>query len=224
MTDYIALIRRKPSPRAAVGFTQDLRAALQAHESPMVFFHGDGVEAPYDVAFSWPEANPGVDWCVCRTSVERRSGPDPMPSAFRIATLTTFYQAVLSARRVDSLGLGGRLCSRPESGDRTGEDSNRLLLEVGFAPAGQRQRRETLEMALGAAALELDASVLFHGDGLAHLEGDAARAWAQMTDFGLLGMYAEACVHPSATEIAVQNVDAARAAELRARAETILIL
>jgi len=224
MSDYIVLIRRKLSPEAAVGIMRDLREALKIHEAPLVFFHGDGAETTSDRASGWEEADPGVDWCVCRTSVERRAASDLLPSSFRVATLATFYQAVLSARRVDSLGLGGSLSCGSGSGDRPGEEPKHLLLEVGFAPTGLQQRRETLEMALAAAALELDASVLFHGDGLAHLAGDSARGWAQITDFGLLGMYAESPGRPSGSEIAAQTVDAARAADLRARAATILIL
>jgi predicted peroxiredoxin len=222
MNDYIVLIRRRPSPEAVFGFMQDLRETLQTCNSPLVFFHGDGVEAASDPGIGWPESNPRVDWCVCRTSLERRSSSDGLPPLFRVATLVTFYQAVLSARRVESLGLGGRICCRPEQNG--GKCSNQLLLEIGFAPSDQRQRREALEMALGAAALELDASVLFHGNGLEHLAGNAARAWAQITDFGLLEMYAEAPERLSGPEIAVQTVDAARVADLRARAATILIL
>lgn len=224
MSNYIVLIRSRPSPEAEVGLLRDLRQALQVNESPMVFFHGDGVEAPCAGASGWPQAMPGVDWCLCRSSVERRSATDALPSSVRVATLVTFYQAVLSAGRVDSLGLGGSLCCRPGPGERAGEDSVPVLLEVGFAPTGHRQRRETLEMALGAAALELDGSVLFHGDGLAHLTGDGARGWAQLTDFGLLGLYAQAPARPAGMSVEVQTLDAAQAAVLRARAATILIL
>jgi len=224
MHDYIVLIRRRPSPDIAAGFMRDLRESLQTFRTPLVFFHGDGVEAVSDGGFDWPESDPDVDWCVCRTSLERRSASNGLPSSFRVATLVTFYQAVLCASRVDSLGLGGRSCCRREQRKRTQGASNHLLLEIGFAPDEQRQRRETLEMALGAAALELDASVLFRDSGLAHLAGGAARGWAQITDFGLLGMYAEAPARSSGAEIPVQTVNAARAADLRAHAATILIL
>lgn len=224
MSNYSVLVRRKLSPEAAVGFMHDLREVRQTHDSALVFLHGDGVEVPGGTVSGWPETIPGVDWCVCRTSVERRRASIPMPSSFRIATLVTFFQAVACAGRVDSLGLGGSLYRRPEPGDRTGDGSRRLLLEVGFSPADQRQRRETLEMALGAAALELDASVLFHGDGLAHLTGEAARGWAQISDFGLLEMVAEAGSCPAGAKIDVRTVEPAWAADLRARAATILIL
>ena len=202
----------------------DLREAVRRHQSPMVFFHGDGVDVPFESGQGWPESNPEVDWWVCRTSLERRMPPDALPTAFAVATLVTFYQAASSARRVDSLGLGGRLRCRPASCRSPGDNPNRLLLEVGFAPVDERQRREALEMALGAAALELDASVLFHGDGLTHLAGDAARGWAQITDFGLLDMYAGAPGRRVDAKIPVQAADAAQVADLRARAATILIL
>jgi len=222
MNDYIVLIRRKLSPDAGVDVMHDLHEALKIHQAPLVFFHGDGVEATSAIAAGWAAANPAVDWCMCRTSLERRSAVDALPASFTVASLVTFYQAVLSASRVDSLGLGGTFASGSDPSEE--QSSTRLLLDVGYAPSGQRQRRETLEMALGAAALELDASVLFHGDGLAHLAGDAARAWAQVTDFGLLGMYGETPGRPFGSEIVVQNVNAAQAARMRARAVTILIL
>ena|SRR6056297_181380 len=224
MNDYIALIRRMPSPDNEAGFAGDLAAALQAHESPLVFFHGDGIDALPELAAAGPGAASAVDYCICKTSLERRSGAGAPAPAGRVATLVTFYQAVHSARRIDSLGLGGCFCCRPQHRRQVEDGSNPLLLEIGFAPASMRQRRETLEMALGAAALELDAAVLFHGQGLAHLAGDAARGWAQITDFGLLGMYAQADRRISGSQIAVQTVDAAQAADLRARAGTILIL
>lgn len=219
MSDYIVLIRRKPSPGVAAGLLHDLHEAVEAHETAMVFFHGDGVDASRDAGPGWPEEIPGIDWCVCRTSLERRTASTVLASPFRAASLVTFYHALASAPRVDSVGLGGHCCCRPKP-----EASSRLLLEVGYAPADPRQRRETLEMALGAAALELDASVLFHGDGLAHLAGEGARAWGQVTDFGLLGMYAEAARRPPGTELDVQAVEAPQASDLRTGAATILIL
>lgn len=224
MNDYIALIRRMPSPGNEAGFSGDLRDALRTYKNPLVFFHGDGVDALSGLAPGGQDADSSVDYCVCRTSLDRRSNSAPSVSPARVATLVTFYQAVVSARRVDSLGLGGWSCCRPQPEGQVEEGSVPLLLEIGFAAADLRQRREALEMALGAAALELEASVLFHGKGLAHLAGDAARGWAQIADFGLLGMYAQAPQRFSRSEIAVQTVNTSRAADLRARAGTILIL
>jgi len=97
-------------------------------------------------------------------------------------------------------------------------------MEVGFAPLDERQQRETLEMALGAAALELDACVLFSGDGLAHLDAEGARGWRQLTDFGLLEIYVEDPLGRFGSEIVTRALDSGRAAQLRAGAATILIL
>lgn len=224
MNDYIVLIRRKPSPGSAAACLRDLDEAVRNMETPMVFLHGEGIDAWRDAASGRLDANPGADWCVCLTSLERRSRSGALPPPFRVSTLVTFYQAVLSARRIDSLGLGGSLCCRPASAIGAAGGANRLLLEVGFAPTDRRQRRETLEMVLGAAALELDASVLFHGEGLAHLVGDAAHGWAQITDFDLLGLYAEVPAGRFEPGIDVQALDAPAVAGLRARAATILIL
>lgn len=224
MIDYIVLIRRKPSPETAAVLMRDLREAVELHGSTMVFFHGDGVDASREAASGWPEEDTRIDWRVCRTSLERRAASAEAASRLRTATLVTFYHGLLSARRVDSVGAGGYFCCRPESDDRSAKASSRILLEVGFAPADRRQRRETLEMALGAAALELDAAVLFHGGGVAHLVGEGARAWAQITDFDLLGIYVEAAALSPETEIDVRTVDAAQAADLRTGAATILIL
>lgn len=224
MVDYIVLIRRKPSPEAAVSLMSDLREARRADRCARAFFHGDGVDATLDAAPDWARADPDVAWCICQTSLERRMPSGGVPSGFTTATLVAFFQAVSSACRVDSIGLGGSLCYRTEPDVVPGEAENLLLMEVGFAPADPRQRRETLEMALGAAALELEASVLFHGAGLAHLTGDAARGWAQVTDFGLLDMYAESAGDLCGTAIEVQTMNAVEAAALRARAATILIL
>lgn len=221
MVDYIALIRCKPSPGSLPGLEHELRDAIQEHESSLVFLHGDGVEMVPELA-SAPDAR--VDWCVCKTSLERRSAINTLPPPFRLATLTVFYESVLLARHIDSRGVGGTRRGKQASVSRESEAPHRLLLEVGFAPLDQRRHRETLEMALGAAALELDASVLFYGDGLAHLAGGLARGWSQVTDFGLLDIYVEGPVDRFKPEMAVQRLDAAGAALLRAGAVTILTL
>lgn len=228
MHDYIALIRRKPSPSATPGWMHGwmhgLREALDQYRAPMVFLHGDGIDALGDDSFCQLAADSGVDWCACQTSLARRSSAVALPAAFRVATLSVLYQAVLSARRIDSVGLGGTLCCGPDLGSRGGQVSKRLLLEVGFAPADRQQRRETLEMALGAAALELDAVVLFNADGIEHLAGDEARGWRQITDFELLEMCIEGPAQRNVPEIPAQHMDAVQAAALRAGAGTILIL
>lgn len=222
MKDYIVLIRRNLSLEAAAALRAELSEAVHGHDSPMVFLHGEGVEHMAAAAQD-PEIS-RVDWCVCRTSLARRSATGALPPPFRMATLVTFFQAALSAGRVDSLGLGGRRWGKPVSVATQSEASPRLLLEIGFAPIDQRQHRETLEMALGAAALELDAAILFKGKGLAHLVGDAARGWSQITDFDLLGMHVEDPAGHFRPDVPVQRVDADGAARLRAGAATTLIL
>jgi len=142
----------------------------------------------------------------------------------RVGSLTAFYESVLLARHVDSWGAGGKSFGTRALASGASEASHRLLLEVGFAPLDQRQHRETLEMALGAAALELDVSVLFFGDGLAHLAGGLAHGWSQVTDFGLLDIYVEGPIDRFQPEVAVQRLDTAGAALLRAGAVTILTL
>lgn len=221
--DYIALIRRKPSPDIFPGLEHELRDAIQKHDSSAVFLQGDGVEMLSAIA-SVASSDARVDWYVCKTSLERRSAADTFRSPFRLATLTAFYASVLSARHVDSWGAGGKSFDTRALASGASEASHRLLLEVGFAPHDQRQHRETLEMALGAAALELDASVLFCGDGRAHLAGGLAHGWSQVTDFGLLDIYVEGPIDRFQPEVAVQRLDTAGAALLRAGAVTILTL
>jgi len=221
MADYIALIRCKASRDAAARLVEELRDTARGHDSSMVFIHGDAVASI--PAFANAAPDPGADWVVCRTSLARRTATDMLPQPFRIATLTAFYESVLSANRIDSLGLGGQLCFKPGSAAKRSE-SGPLLLEIGFAPLARHQHRETLEMALGAAALELDATVLFTGEGLAHLEGVAARGWSQITDFDLLDLHCETPARRFAPEIAVPTLDPVDVARLRARAATILIL
>lgn len=224
MYDYIALIRCNPSPDDAIPLSAALDAALQAHGSSLVFFHSDAAGTLPGAIATTPRR--GTDWRVCRTSWVRRWGAVEPESPVAVATLATLFQHMAGARRVDSFGLGGWFCARPgpRSGRRGAGASPRLLLEIGCAPADDRQRRETLEVALGAAALELDACVLFHGEGLGHLRGGAARGWNQLTDFGLLGVFAEGDAHGPGFGAAFQAVNAVSAVHLRASAATILIL
>lgn len=188
----------------------------------MVFLHGDGVEMVPQLAAT--DAEKDADWVVCRTSWRRRFADEAPPRPFRVATLVTFYAAVLSAGRVDSVGLGGRLCCKRVEDGCGPENSLPLVLDIGFRPADPRQHRETLEMALGAAALELDASVVFHGGGRHHLAGDAARGWSQVTDFDLLELWVEDAPNEFEADIFAQTLDAADALELRTGTATILIL
>lgn len=222
MYDYIALIRCNPSPDDVIRLSVALDAALQAHESSLVFFHGDAAGTlPRAIATT---ARRGTDWQVCRTSWVRRWDAVEPESPITVATLATLFQHMAGARRVDSFGLGGWFCARPARLAEYKRASPPLLLEIGYAPADDRQRRETLEVALGAAALELDARVLFQGEGLGQLHGGAARGWNQLTDFGLLDVFAEGGAHRPGSGAEFQAVDAVGAVHLRASAATILIL
>lgn len=222
MYDYIALIRCNPSSNAADALSAALDDALEGAGKSLVFLHGEGVSNACR-AFS-VQRRQGADWAVCRTSWTRRQPSEAPRPPFRAATLVTLFDGLGDARRVDSFGLGGGFCCRPDAIAADGRASTKLLLEIGFAPADDRQRRETLEMALGAAAMELDAAVLFQGEGLRHLEGKAAGGWKQIIDFDLMEMYAESGAGRPVSDIAVCGVDASVAAQVRARAATILIL
>ena len=221
MSNYIALIRSKPSSREITA----LRAAVMSSDSAMLFLHGEGVAAIPLVAWA-PQA--GAKSHVCQTSWNRRR-PDESPRLpVRTDTLATFYQAVQHDRRVDSIGLGGSFHGAPEAGVMQGFTTSRLLLDIAFAPADAMQHRETLEMALGAAALEINASVLFRGQGVAHLAGDAGRGWRQITDPGLLQVYADDAERPKSADRAetfgAARLKAAQVTDLRADAGTILVL
>lgn len=222
MYDYIALVRCNPALHSADQLSAALTAGLEAAENSLVFLHGDGVGDAYR-ALSRP-GRYGADWVVCQTSWARRQASEMPRPPFRTATLVALFDGLDGARRVDSFGLGGWFCCRPDAVPANHRVPRKLLLEIGFAPADERRRRETLEMALGAAALELEAAVLFQGEGLRHLEGEAAGGWKQITDFGLMEMFVETGAGRSVPEIAVQAVDSPRAAQLRGGAGTILLL
>lgn len=224
MNDYIALIRRMPSPSAGAAWVKKLSLAARRYRAPLVFFHGDGLDALSDGDFRTTAEDRAIDWCACQTSLARRPALGSLPPAFRVATLSTLYQAVLSARRIDSLGPGGGFCCVPALADGDAAAPKRTLLEVGFAPADGRQRRETLEMALGAAALELDAVVVFSGQGLGHLTGEDARGWRQIADFELLEMWGENLPPGFVPEVSVRRANSVQAAGLRTGAATILVL
>lgn len=222
MYDYIALIRSNPSPGAAAEMSAVLDDALGAAETSLVFLHGEGVDTARSALSD--QARKGVEWVVCRTSWVRRQASAVPGPPLSSATLVTLFDALGAARRIDSFGLGGCMCWRAGADPGNSGKPGRLLLEIGFAPVDDRQHRETLEMALGAAALELDAAVLFQGEGLRHLEGEPARGWKQITDFGLMEMFVETSAARPGPEIGVQGVDAGRASQLRDRAATILLL
>jgi hypothetical protein len=112
------------------------------------------------------------------------------------------YPALDEARSYLVWGCGGTRQWHGEASVRPA-----WLLELASSPRDERDRIETLEFVLGAAALGLDARVLFRGPGYNHLLTDAARGWAQLSDFDLLELICEA---PEAVELraAARRVDA----------------
>jgi len=152
--DYIALVRRGPRSVSQTGLRDALAQAPTGQAPATLFFHGDGCETAHAlVAGASALARSGrFDLCVCSTSWKRRYGQVPPPSPLRAESLVFFYQRLARARRVDSFGLGGCCCCPVPV---VGRDALPLLIEIAAAPADERQHRETLEVALGAAALEL---------------------------------------------------------------------
>jgi len=228
MHDYIALIRCNPSSEDRVKLSETLEKAMQAHDSSLVFLHGDGVDG---VAGNtrFPR-HAAADWQVCRTSWTRRRGGACPAFPGRLATLVALLDNISTAQRVDSFGFGGWFCCAPSSPPASQVEAQHrlgrgeLLLQIDFAPVDGLQQRETLEVALGAAALELDASVLFCGAGRAHLEGHGARGWSQITDFGLLRLFVEAGGRQDAPGAGIATLDPEQAAALRASAGATLML
>ncbi|MFO7762219.1 MAG: hypothetical protein R6V61_00630 [Wenzhouxiangellaceae bacterium] len=224
-SDYIALVRSKPGWKAKRALLAALAGVGTVDAPAILFFQGDGCEMAHALAgggFGSIDSD-RFEPCVCATSWARRYGGASPPAPLRAESLVFLFQRLALARRVDAFGLGGWCCCLAPDGSAANR-STRLLLEVASAPADERQRRETLEVALGAAALELEAGVLFHGAGLDHLAGEGARGWRQITDFGLLEILAQDAGDRIAPESGVVAVDACRAGRLRAAASTILLL
>jgi len=220
--DYIALVRRGPRSVSQTGLRDALAQAPTGQGAATLFFQGDGCETAHAlVAGASALARSGrFDLCVCSTSWKRRYGQVPPPSPLRAESLVFFYQRLARARRVDSFGLGGCCCCPVPV---VGRDAVPLLIEIAAAPADERQHRETLEVALGAAALELVGGVLLHGRGREHLAGERARGWRQITDFELLEVASLDAGGRPAPDAGAVAVDAGRARQMRAAA-TILLL
>ncbi|MBS3744595.1 MAG: hypothetical protein KGY48_09620 [Wenzhouxiangellaceae bacterium] len=224
-SDYIALIRSKPCSTSNRALLAAL-AGIGTRDAPAtLFFQGDGCEMAHALAGGGlgPIDGDRFETCVCATSWARRYGAASPPAPLRAESLVFFFQRLALARRVDAFGLGGWCCCLAPDASAANR-STRLLLEVASAPADERQRRETLEVALGAAALELEAGVLFRGAGLDHLADAGARGWRQITDFGLLDILAQDGGGRIAPDFGVVAVDACRVGRLRAAAATILLL
>jgi len=67
--------------------------------------------------------------------------------------------------------------------------SRRFVLVVSTPPAEGPD--ECLELALSAAAMEVEFEILFRGAGRAHLEGVWIQPWLQFPEFGLAGLWFE---------------------------------
>jgi len=206
----VILCRRAPGP--------DLERSLDADTAPtLLFLHADAVARARA-----PLAARHVTALACATSWDRRGGGELAPG-FRAGTLGGLFEALDEARELLVFGRHGAVRQSLPKGPR------RWLIEIVDAPGGARERREVLEVALAAAAMELDARVLFRGFGYNHLLTDAARGWKQLTDFKLLDLFAEV---PDAGGAAIMPpdgpaatcVDAAAAARLRVECDAILPL
>jgi len=161
----------------------ELRAGLGVSGSRL-FLHGDGVVLAEPGRLPDLVGAPQLE--VCAASWRRRyAGPsDPR---FCSSSLTLMYQALDRADDYRIWGCGGASSWHRGDGPAPG-----WLLEVVTCPVDARDRTETLEFVLGAAAFGLDARVLIRGPGYNHLLTDAARGWAQLSDFDLLELICQA--------------------------------
>jgi hypothetical protein len=181
--DYIALVRSGLG-RSTAGLPALVREGAERASAALVFLHGAGVEWAGEHLAEWTLEQPHR-CVVCTTSWRRRFGDVSPPEPIRVATLSVLLEALADARRVDSFTDGVALCST-----RVGGRS--VLLEIDRPPIDDRDARETLEVVLGAAALELPARVLITAAGAGHLIGESRRRWRQVTDLALLPVHVEA--------------------------------
>lgn len=182
----------------------------------LVFLHGDGVDAAVALTGRLGPGAPGT-WRVCRTSWQRRYGDAPVPAPFRDATLVSLFQRLVRPGHLVCHGRGGNAAGRivPGAG---------LVIDVAHAPGPGFDRRETLEIALAAAALERDAVVVFGPDGAAHLQGAEGRGWRQLVDHELLPLWIESCTPDQPPLAGVERVGGPAAARLRHEAAARLLL
>ncbi len=180
-----------------------------------LFLHGDGVVLAEPGRL--PELPGASRLEVCAASWRRRytHAPDPR---FRSSSLILMYQALDRAERYRVLGRGGISTWCSATGPAPG-----WLLEITSPPADARDRAETLEFVLGAAAFGLDARVLIRRPGYNHLLTDTARGWAQLSDFDLLELICELPAE-RVLEVPVRRVDADAVAALDAVALRRLVL
>ncbi|MDT8408656.1 MAG: hypothetical protein RQ741_03555 [Wenzhouxiangellaceae bacterium] len=163
---------------------------------------------------------------VCNTSWRRRHEVAPL-APFVPTSLVALFSALDRPVCAQGFGLGAAPSGSIHGSAlerRVPERQRGLLIEVGFAPTGRHDRIETLELALGAAALELDARVLFHGPGRSHLEGSQASAWRQLTDFGFIDLLADGSAVETDSGARVQCLEASEVEHLRTQAGILLAL
>ncbi|MFN2333805.1 MAG: hypothetical protein ABR550_05200 [Wenzhouxiangellaceae bacterium] len=229
--ERLALVRCRPGSDACDRLSDWLSSPSQDDSGRRLFLHGDGVEYAGDV---WRSkiadlAGPRTELEVCRTSWHRRYAEPPRPP-FRQASLGRLCRAVREGVDIECFGLiacesaGGRVAPSTDQHARRG--SYELLVEIGFAPAGRFKAIEALEFALAAAALELDARVRFFGPGLEHLARVDGRGWCQITDYRLLGLYADRSARAVVQEPTAPVIwlDPSELARLRTDAATIIRL
>jgi len=181
-----------------------------------VFLHGDGVDAAATLARQLGRYVPG-EWRVCRTSWQRRYADAPVPAPFRVTTLVDLFERLARPGRLVCHGRGGSAKGSIVPGGR-------LVIDVAHAPESDLDRRETLEIALAAAALERNAAVVFGASGAAHLESAKGRGWRQLVDFGLLELWLEPCSSHALPFAGIKPADAAAATRLRREAAARLLL
>ena len=220
------MVRSNPCVQSDRALLAALANAGIRHASSTVFFHGDGCRMAHRLAGGALEPGDAdrMGLRVCATSWARRYGSTAPPPPLQAASLALFFQRMALAQRVDSFSPGGWFCGCASNAVAAQRSSSRLLLVVATPPDDDRQQRETLEVALGAAALVLDGGVLFQGPGSRHLAGEGGRGWRQISDFGLLEMLAQGAGDQVSPDSGVVCVTPARAARRHAEAKTILLL
>lgn len=193
------------------GESLDLLGHSLIQSGAHLFLHGNAVALAEPGRM--PTVNTGAALEVCATSWRRRYAGVPDPR-FSLGSLASMYHVLASADAYRVWGEGGLSGWR-----RTAGRAADWLFEIVHAPCNERDRVETLEFVLAAAALDLEARVLFRDSGYNHLLTDAARGWAQLSDFDLMELIAEvpegAIVGVPVSCIDATGLDAARGPDAR---------
>jgi len=152
-------------------------------ERGLVFLHGQAVCLARDPLWSEALRHASGAWVgmVCRSAWQRRFEQEPVPGPWISGGLLQLFDALTKAAEWRVFGSGGA-----SAGQREAAGSGAWLIEIRHAVEDAREARETLEVALAAAALELDCAVLFDARGLTHLRAPYARAWRQISDYQML--------------------------------------